>query len=251
MKLLVLGSGSILSGHARNCAGYVLSAGGKSMVFDFGPGCFQAMKKLESSKAVCDFFFTHYDHPDHVNDFIAFVAARQVGVLLGEEKPRTINVFAPHGFRKFFGQALSIYPFLKKLLFKVRIKEVSNSSFVHAGFFVSSKKVRHTKTSVGFRVSFGKKIFAYGGDCGFDDNIVNLCKGADLALLECSLGNLDEPLVHLNPKACGQIASLSRASVLVLTHVYPSVEKERVVFLAKKEFSGKVIAARDDMELVF
>ncbi len=250
MKLTVLGSGVIISGAGRNCAGYVLEVGKEKFVFDFGTGAFKALQKNGFDfLSVNNFFFTHFDHPDHVNDFVALVAARFVVHKFNAGRSNSLNVVAPVGFKKFFSKFIEIYPFLKKLPFKLNIKEVSNSGFKFRGLAVLACKVRHTKTSVGYRVSLGQKTFSYGGDTGYCREIVELCQKSDLAVLECSLAETDAPLLHLNASTCALIAREARAKKLVLSHIYPFLEKSDLAKIAQAGFGGKVLAAKDGMVL--
>ncbi|MBI2597771.1 MAG: ribonuclease Z, partial [Candidatus Diapherotrites archaeon] len=109
MKLIVLGSGVMISGAHRNCAGYLLYAGKEKFVFDFGTGAFKALQKTgEDFLSVNNFFFSHFDHPDHVNDFVAFVASRYVAHQFKTGKPKTIHVIAPRGFKNFFAKVQEV-----------------------------------------------------------------------------------------------------------------------------------------------
>ncbi len=250
VKLTVLGSGSILSNSTRNCSSYFLKAGKEKFVIDFGTGAFKALQKSgETFLSVNNFFFSHFDHPDHVNDFVALVTARFVAHQFKIAKPRDLNVIAPRGFKNFFSNFVRVYPFLKKLSFKLKIKEVSNSSFKFKGLSVVSKKVKHTNASVGYRFSFGKKTITYSGDTGYCKEIVELCSNANLAVLECSLRNGAAPQKHLNAEWCARIAKEANSSSLLLTHIYPYLEKKDLAKQAKKYFNRRVLVAKDGMVL--
>ena len=76
MKLTVLGSGSTNS--SRATIGFALEFPKETIVIDLGFSCFKNMQKanVDYSK-INNIFFTHVEHPDHINDLAAFFVCKK------------------------------------------------------------------------------------------------------------------------------------------------------------------------------
>jgi ribonuclease BN (tRNA processing enzyme) len=116
---------------------------------------------------------------------------------------------------------------LKRLPFPTRIIEVP----AHAGelpFRASFLPLRHVPTSQGIRMEIDGAVIAFCLDTGYCGNAVQLCKGADLAILECTLPSGTRSETHLTPETCASIAREAGAKKLALTHFealsYPTRE---------------------------
>ena len=120
MKLTVLGSGSFISGGDRAASGFVLEIGGKTIAVDFGYGCLKNLQKsgIDYSK-VNNLFFTHVEHPDHINDLSAFLFARKGLADLGFSEKTQINLFGGPGLKTFVEKTFELYPIFENLTFKL------------------------------------------------------------------------------------------------------------------------------------
>ena len=87
----------------------------------------------------------------------------------------------------------------------------------------------------------------YSGDSEYTDNLVDLAKDADLAVLECGSAK-PKADGHLCSEECARIAKLANAKALMLTHFYPETEAVNMEEM-EKIFSGKIIKAHDLLEV--
>ncbi len=248
MKLTVLGSGVAISGAERAAAGFVLELNGYPIVVDLGFGCFKNMQKagIDYLK-VNDLLFTHFEHVDHINDLLAFLQARKVSVDQGISKPIQINIFGGPGFKKFFDNLSTTFageqpPELKV----VELDSFSTKKFNR--FSLTTKPMKHVPSSIGFRFNAGNKVVVFSGDTGFNENLVDLAKGADLLVTECSFATTKSE-GHLTAEEVATIAARANAKALLLTHFYAEAEKADVKALTKKKFKGRVYAAKDLMQV--
>ena len=76
---------------------------------------------------------------------------------------------------------------------------------------------------------------------GYDENIIDFAKEADILILECSYDNSKELKNHLTPKECGSIAKKANAKQLIITHFYP-VPKETRLEETKEVFENTIMA---------
>jgi ribonuclease BN (tRNA processing enzyme) len=84
--------------------------------------------------------------------------------------------------------------------------------------------VVHVPGAIGMRVRAGGRVLAFSGDSGPCEALVALCRGADLALLECSYPAGRETRKHLNAETAAQVAREAGVQRLVLTHFYPQCD---------------------------
>jgi ribonuclease BN (tRNA processing enzyme) len=113
-------------------------------------------------------------------------------------------------------------------------------------FKITVMPTKHTPGSIAYRVgdTSGKSL-VYSGDTGFCNELVDLAKGADLLILECSFPDGKEVEGHLTPSQAGLIASLARAKRLLLTHFYPECLATDIAAQCRKSYEGELILGND------
>ena len=98
---------------------------------------------------------------------------------------------------------------------------------------------------IGLRFTFNKKVIAFSGDSEYCQALVNLCRNATLAFLECSFPDQNPKSGHLTPGGVAKIAKQAKVQKVVLTHLYPETFKVDPVRKIKKEFDGTVEIGKD------
>jgi ribonuclease BN (tRNA processing enzyme) len=103
----------------------------------------------------------------------------------------------------------------------------------------------HTAESLAYAVRAGGARLVYTGDTGPDDALARWAAGCDTLVAECSLPDGQGISIHLTPTQAGAMARDARAKRLVLTHFYPQIEGTDPADVARRQFSGEVVAAKD------
>ncbi len=243
MKLTVLGSGSANSN--RVTTGFVLELLKQTIVIDLGFGCFKNMQSagIDYSK-VNNLFFTHCEHPDHINDLAAFLFARK-----GLTEKNQINLFAGKGLKNFVQNMFRLYPLFENLPFKLNVVELeAHSTNKFPNFSLITKKMKHMSSSLGFRFEANGKSVVFSGDTEQNENLVDLAKNADLFVAECNFGE-KKGEDHMNAEQVASIAARANAKELLLHHFSPEAEKADTKALAAKKFKGKIYVAKDLMQV--
>ncbi len=248
MKLTVLGSGSILS-KERNCAAFLLESADAKMLIDFGPGNLRRLQQVGNPLEIFTLLLTHA-HPDHSLDLVSLLAYKKHSKIFrqGTEK-RQFNLFGPRGIKEFYSHLVKAFPFIERLDFAVKIREMEVSKFELFGFSVKSRPVRHAVPALAYRIECEGKSVVFSGDTCYCEEIVSVSKDADLLVLECSLPNEMQGFEHLTPKECALVAKRAKPKKLLLTHFYPMVESTDIAAEIRKEFKGEVVLARDMLEV--
>jgi ribonuclease BN (tRNA processing enzyme) len=188
-------------------------------------------------------------HPDHVGDLVPFLFATRYA--LGYTRTEPFQLLAARGFTKFyghlkgaFGQWVEPPPGLMQLR---ELDPAGTEESVLGEVVIKSAPTNHTDHSLAFRVEAEGKALVYSGDTDESDSLVELARGADLLVLECS--NPFKVPGHLTPAEAGRLAAQAGVPRLVLSHLYPPCDAVDVAALAGEEFSGEIIRAEDGMRI--
>lgn len=249
MEVIFLGTGTAYPDPERRAPGLALRSGETLIVFDSGPGTWYRLSEAGLDfRKVSAIFYSHL-HPDHILDFPAYLF---VTFIPDFKREGPLEVFAPRGFEKFHNA-------LKKLFggwmepsdapVNVHLLPRRKKTFELMGLTIISAPVKHSDTSLAYRVESGGKSFVYGGDLEYCPEIVRLAKDADLIVTESAFPEDDPRPGHLVPSQAGRIAAEANAKKLVLTHFYPACKGHDMVGPAKKVFDGEVIQAEDLMRV--
>ena len=131
----------------------------------------------------------------------------------------------------------------------VKFYELKRRLLDFPGFRVIWSKVIHNQESVGFRFEIGGKAVAFSGDSGYCQDLIRLCKDADLAVVECA--HADEMAVkgHLSPSLAAQIAEKAGIKKTIFNHFYPDVLASDPSEVMKKYYHGDIMLANDGDEV--
>lgn len=244
MKVTVLGSGTAVPDLNRNSAGYLLEDNGNRFVIDFGYGNVHQLLRLGLTYHDVDrIFFTHH-HPDHMCDLIYFLFASKYP---HDPRIRNLPIIAGPGFADYFARMMEAFNhWLTPQAYEIPIIEMDEETREFDGMEVTAGKVHHIDMSRGFRfTNAGGKSVVFSGDTDYGPDIVELGRGADLLVLECSTPDEMKVERHLTPSLCGRIAREAGCRTLLLAHFYPPCHLPTVRQACEKEFQGEIILAED------
>jgi ribonuclease BN (tRNA processing enzyme) len=113
-------------------------------------------------------------------------------------------------------------------------------------FELTGVELPHHVRNSGVKLSTGDATLAYTGDTGPDPVLAELGRGADLFIVEATLGEpQDGPRTLMTAREAGEAARRAEARRLMLTHFWPGADRGRAVVEAGREFAGEVIAAEE------
>jgi len=249
MELIVVGSGTGVPSLRRGSPGYGVRVAGRLVFLDLGPGVLRAMLHYGLNFSDIDVLALSHLHPDHVGDLVPFLFATRYA--LGYTRQHPFQLLAARGFREFFGHLQRAFgqwveppPGLMDLreLDPAGVEEVVSGEVV-----IKSAAVNHTESSLAYRVAGEGRALVYSGDTDESASLVELARGADLLVLECS--NPFKVPGHLTPAEAGRLAAQAGVPRLVLSHFYPPCDEVDVTAMAAVEFGGEIIKAEDGMRI--
>lgn len=223
MELTVLGSGTSIPTATRGSPGYALRVGRELVLLDAGSGTLHRLAEAQLEFwRVSHVFLSHF-HPDHSADLVPLLFGRRNAVLEGRCAPLVLH--GPRGLGDLVAKLSAIYgPWLVREGESLEVNEIDENGFALPGALVTAHRVDHTDASVAYRFDCRGKVLAYSGDSDPCQGLVDACRDADLAVLECSFPDGKKIGKHLTPSECAGIAARARIRRLLLSHLYPIME---------------------------
>lgn len=248
LNLHFLGTGTIVPDAHRSCSSILMEIPKEKILIDIGSGTLRQMA-IEGINIhrITYIFVTHF-HPDHVGDLIPFLFALRNSRPENEDEP--LRIWGPRGFMNFVrGMETAYGRWVQSPADRIKYYELKRRLLDFPGFRLIWSRVIHKNESVGFRFEISGKIIVYSGDSGYCQELIRLCKDADVAILECS--HADEFAVegHLSPSLSAKIAESAAVKKLVLTHFYPDAARSNITGVVEKYFSGEVLLAEDGLKI--
>jgi ribonuclease BN (tRNA processing enzyme) len=235
VQLTIVGASGSVSGPGSPASSYLVQAPWEgrtfSLLLDLGPGSFGALYRYLDPADLDAVGLSHL-HPDHCLDLCGLYVA---GRYAPTAPWRRIPVYGPDGtperLRRAYEVAESAEP-----------GPSIDEWFEHrswAGeqtvgpFTVLAARVAHPVEAYALRITENTPdggSLVYTGDTGPTPVLVDLARGVDLLLSEAAFvtGPGNPPDLHLTGAQAAEIAEASGAGVLVLTHIPPWHDPERV-----------------------
>jgi ribonuclease BN (tRNA processing enzyme) len=116
------------------------------------------------------------------------------------------------------------------------------------GCRLSWAPAEHRSESIAYRLDAEDGAFVYTGDTEYSPSVVELARGADTLLIECSFPDEAPVAGHLTPSGVARIASEAGIRRVLLTHIYPAAEAQDLVTEVGRGFDGAVVVAEDGLE---
>jgi len=239
MHLDVIGAGPAYTDRAgATGSSYLLRLDDASVLLDLGHGAFSRLAGT-LDPGTLDAVIISPLHPDH---FIDLVALRHY---LRWEKPRRrVRVIGPDGLEERLDALHDERGFAAA---SFDIDDLREGTLPLGRFEIEARRVTHTDSSFGFRVSEGGggrdgRGLVYSGDCGRATDLDPLIRPGDTLLCEVSFG--PGPVVagagHLDGPAVGDLARRTHAGRVLLTHLQMGYDRAATIASVTAAFDGPV-----------
>ncbi len=247
-RLTVLGSGTNVH-PKRAAAGYLVETD-HVLVFDLGPRTLTNLIKVGADRHRLQHLFITHHHTDHFADFFTFFFDALFHATFVASRP-ALTIYGPRGTRRLFGSLLKTMPGFASAPFRVTVTELTDRTIRLGRTRVTARTVVHSPSlhCQGYRVEHQGVTLAYSGDAEYCEGLVALCRGADVAVLDCSFPVQHPGNGHMHARDCGRVARKAAVKRLVLSHFYPVAERYDVKAQAAREFCGRITVARDRMRM--
>ena len=237
MRLTVVGSSGSFPGPESSSSCYLLQADGFSLVVDLGSGSAGHLQRHVRVDEIGAVLISHL-HADHCMDLLPLYVARTYDPT---GKHAALPVHAPTGAAEHLVRAYGrTDPHRLDDCFD--FAEWSAGTHQVGPFAVTVAQVAHPIETWGMRIEHGGSVVAYSADTGPCDALVELSRGADIALYESSFeSGRDDGApgdLHMTGGQAGEQATAAGAKRLLLTHLPPWNDPEVSLAAGRASFGG-------------
>jgi ribonuclease BN (tRNA processing enzyme) len=244
MELVVLGAHGTWPKPDGATSGYLLRQDGFTIWMDLGTGTMANLQRHIGLFDVNALVISHA-HPDHLVDLFPYFFARH----FSPERPVGTPLYCPP---QVLDRAMGLFGVetRKAVAESFALTEIQPGEGFEAGpFKVTTAPMAHPVPTIGLRVETDGAILAYTADTGPTEELAPMARGADLLLAEASWqedGGNRMP-IHLTGREAGEAARDAGVSTLVLTHIWPTLERARSEAEAAGAFDGQIVLAEEGM----
>jgi ribonuclease BN (tRNA processing enzyme) len=244
LRLTVLGSGTIAPSLRRQPSGYLVEGDGAKILLDCGSGTLRRLLQAGAHPDEVDLILISHIHLDHTSELpLLLFSARYAPA----PRRRPLRLAGSAGFVEHLRGLESLYgEGLAAAGYERSVEALREGAATRAGAIeIRCARARHIPSSLAFRLEEAGASLVYTGDTEYCSEVVELARGCDLLLCECSFPDDSPAPLHLTPSGAGRIASEAGARRLLLTHFYPACDAADVLAQARSAFAGEVLLAED------
>jgi ribonuclease BN (tRNA processing enzyme) len=192
-------------------------------------------------------FITHL-HLDHTGDLPSLLFSLRNAADLPENYE--LHVYGPKGIQRYVNRVTEAHrPWLTSLPFVLRTEELLRGKRSFIDWRLQVVPMQHSSAALGYRFEQDSRALAVSGDTDYCPEVIELCRNAHTAILECSTPDAQKVDGHLTPSLAATIAQEAQSERLILTHIYPQTDEIDIVALCKNIYSGEVLVAEDLMTI--
>jgi ribonuclease BN (tRNA processing enzyme) len=242
VRLTIIGCSGSLPGPQSPASCYMVEADGFTLLIDLGSGALGPLQLHHDLYDIDAILLSHL-HPDHCFDLCGYWIVRTYYARPGQSR---IPVYGPSGTADRMAQVYGLDP-------DPGMRETFDFPPLRQGvsdigpFRVTTARMNHPIETYGFRIEYKSRVFAYSGDTGECDALVELARDADVFLCEaCWFEQPDlPPDMHLTGRTAAEHAARADVKKLVLTHLLPWNDASRTLTEAKASgFQGDIEVAQ-------
>lgn len=254
MRVTIVGSGTLLPDDRHRSPGHLVEWRDGSLLLDCGSGVLHGLARdgLDWA-AISHVAITHF-HTDHLGDLPALLWAWTHGVRVPRRSRGARVLLGPTGFRGVLRDLAHAYgEFVLEPGGELRIVELAAGETWEdpaCRLRLRTHDTPHTPESIAYRVETEAGGVGYTGDTGPCPPLGAFFRNVDLLISECSSPDAAAREHHLSPSAVGKMAAEAHPGTLVLTHLYPEVEREGLADQLRSEgYEGDVHVAYDGLRI--
>lgn len=248
MRLTVIGCAGSFPSPQSAASCYLVEQDGFRLVLDLGNGALGPLAAQVNPHRIDAVLLSHL-HADHCLDLTSLYVKRTYDPAGPAE--RLLPVHGPAGTRTRVRHAYRVAPGVgePRLETVYEFHDLAEGTVQIGPFTVTAAAMAHPVPAFAFRVAAGGRTLVYSGDTGPTQALVDLARGADLALFEASfLTDPDNPVdLHLTAAQAGAHATEAGVARLLLTHLVAWNDPGQTLAQCRATFDGELALAAPGM----
>lgn len=246
MQLTVLGSSASYAGADHACSGYLVESEGTTVMIDCGNGTLANAGQIADVTSLDAVLISHA-HTDHFLDLYALEAALRFAP---EGPVGSLPIHLPAGLWERMTSLLTASG-AEHLAAAFEPHVLVAGEVLHFGdITITAHAVDHDGATCGFVIETDGAKIGYTADTRDGEAVRALAKGCDVLLAECTLPTeYAGAAPHLTPGEAGRLAKDAGVELLMLTHLWPTADHERMLREAKEAFGGETVLADELMTI--
>jgi ribonuclease Z len=275
-RVTLLGTGNPQPVMHRFGPGVLMQVSGHTLLFDCGRGVTQRLFQLGVKLGAANTLFLTHLHSDHIVGIPDLWLTGWLEVPFAQRKG-AFQVWGPAGTRNMMEHLEKAYEWdistriadqkLARENVAVSVTEIQEGLvYDHNGVHVTAFEADHgdlVKPAFGFRVDYGGRSAVVSGDTRFNENLIRHATGTDLLIHQVAAMRpalLASPVFqvilahHTKPEEAGVVLSRTKPKLAVFYHLsllgtpqVPPLTEQEVIELARKAYSGPLLAGEDLM----
>ncbi len=247
MKLTVLGACGTYPRPGGATNGFLLREGDTLLALELGNGCLSNLLK-EAAPAALDAVMITHMHIDHFGDlYPLFYALR-----FDPAEPWGLRLIMPRGGLELMGRILGegSRRYLPRVFAAEDMEAGREYSLgeVRARFYPT----RHPVEGYSVRLWGKGWSMAYSSDSAPSPDLEEAAAGVDLFVCEATFPAshaAEASHGHMTARQAGEAAARAGARSLLLTHIWPTFDRQDILEEAREAFGGETALAREGMEI--
>jgi ribonuclease BN (tRNA processing enzyme) len=245
MRLTIVGCSGSYPGPDSPASCYLLEHDGHRILLDMGNGSVGALHRYGDPYDLDAILISHL-HVDHCIDLTSYYVMR---TWHPDGAHPCLPVYGPAGTQE---RMLAAYDMGPKQSMQGRFEFIDHRITTEIGpFRITTARVDHVVTAYGFRVEAGGRTLVYSGDTAPTPALVDLARGADLALFEAAFlsGRDNPPHLHMTGAQAAQQAREADVDRLMLTHLVSWNDPRATLAEAREAWGDSVLIAESGLSL--
>jgi ribonuclease BN (tRNA processing enzyme) len=245
VRVTVLGKSPAWQDVDGACSGYLVQAGGQTVLLDCGPGVFAKLRRYADYLDVNAIVISHL-HADHILDLVPFASGLRYSPRAAGTRPRLV---APPGSPEAFTRlcrAGGMSPDHIEQAFALTVYDPAET--VALGPITARfQPVPHFIPCNAVELAADGARMTFSADCAPSEELCEFAHGTDLLLVEATLPEPERegPRGHLTPAEAGELGARAGAARVVLTHFSDELGAEWAQAEGARGFGAPVDAARE------
>jgi len=244
MEVVVVGASGTFPRAGGACNGYLVRRGSTNILVDLGTGVLSRLYEWVAPGALDALIITHL-HPDHFLDIYPY--RYYLEFCAPERLP--LPVYAPAGAADYIRPLFNEPDPAKFDRIFDFIDLAGVESLAIGDLNISAREVPHLKPTYGISIEGGGARIFYTSDTAFDERLVDYAKNVDLLMAETTFtaAQTGMGVPHMTTDEVADLAVRAGVHRLLLTHIWPHHDRERLLAEVKRGFDGRIDLADEGL----